>query len=137
MTMTIYENRPAKFWVAVGPYFASRAVRREMPYLQDDEGYVWFVLTEGKRTIGFASCHVDKSGNGHLHGLYVVPEHRENGVAQRLVKERLEWLQARGVKLVKTTVNEKSAPVLASCGFVDKGPSGSYRKMEAQFGPAE
>lgn len=132
--LTIYTDRPPEFWQDMGPFFASRAVKRELPYLADGEGYVWFVLRQAGRVVGFASLHVAKDGSGQLHSLYVDPEHRGNGLASRLVAERLAWLRARGVTRARAIAGPQAVPVLLRAGFTDAGKDrGSYKTMEVEL----
>ena len=130
-TVAVYEDRPKQFWQDMGPFFGSKSVRKEMPYLVDDTGYVWFLVSVHGKVLGFASCHIDKKHVGHLHGLYVVPELRKNGVASQLVKSRIGYLMSKNILLARTTVNDKSAPLLERHGFIEKSKKGSYKVMEA------
>lgn len=122
-------NKGPEFWKLMGYFFASRKVRREMPYLIDDDGYTWFVAVEGKTVVGFSSCHTDKSKTGHLHGIYVVDEHRRKGIASRLVHERLDWMRAHGVSKFKAVASPKSHTVLLRAGFAEIGNKGKYIVM--------
>lgn len=134
MRLSIYTDRPPEFWLSMGPFFASRAVRREMPYLVDEPDYVWFVIREPREISGFAACHIDKHGVGHLSHLYVKPERRANGVAARLIQERLDWLRKQGVKRASTTASSLSKPQLEKHGFQPVKERGSYTVMEVELG---
>jgi len=129
----VITDRPPEFYELMGYYLSHRKIRREMPYLIDDDGYVWFVALQDWNVAGFASLHVDKKNEGHLHGLYVVPEHRENGLASRLVKERLAWLKKQGVAVAHTTATQNSVDLLLKCGFGITGAKGTYTQMEIRL----
>lgn len=136
MRLTTYVDRPARFWAALGPFFASRAVRRELPYLSDEPGAAWIVATEGSAVIGFAAAKLNGTA-GLIHGLYVTPEHREQGVAAELVGAALTHLRALGAATVCTTANVNSVAVFRRHGFLDVRSKGGYQIMEAALGPAE
>jgi RimJ/RimL family protein N-acetyltransferase len=130
MNIVTYHNRPSEFWALLGPYFARSEYRREMPYLKDDDGYVWFVVMDGGKLAGFASLHVDRRG-GHLHGLYVVPDYRSQDIATRLVQARLDYLRELGnVHIVNVAGNPKSTPLLQKFGFRPQKQRGQYTMME-------
>lgn len=131
MNIKIYTDteKTAEFYALMGYYFSHRKIRREMPYLIDDDGYTWFVALNGGQVTGFASCHVDKSNVGHLHGIYVGEDHRRKGIASALVKKRLEWLRARGVSEFTAMASPKSRSVLARLGFIEVDKKGQYTKM--------
>ena len=59
MKIVIYEDRPPAFWALMGPFFAQRRYRREMPYLVDDDGYAWFVAQGGEAVAGFVGVDLD------------------------------------------------------------------------------
>lgn len=126
-------DRPTAFWTSMGPFFGSKVVRKEMPYLVDDDTYTWFIVRANRKVLGFASVHTDKSKVGHLHGLYVVPEHRANGTADKLITARLNLLRGQGIKIARTTANARSAPQLAKHGFAEKSKKGSYLVMEVNL----
>jgi GNAT superfamily N-acetyltransferase len=131
MNIDIYTDteKTAEFYALMGYYFAHRKIRREMPYLVDDDGYTWFVAIDDGQVTGFASCHVDKANVGHLHGIYVEQEQRRKGIATALVEKRLEWLRARGVGEFVATASPKSRSVLDRLGFVEINKKGQYTKM--------
>lgn len=125
------EDRPRAFWADMGPFFARREVKREMPYLADDDGYCWWVARAGKTVVGFASAHLDATGGtANLHGLYVVPSHRGTGIAADLIEKRLGWAQEQGAKAARVTANAKSAPALLAAGFSQVSEKGQYKVLE-------
>ena len=60
MKIAEHEDRPAEFWAFMGLFFAQRKYRREMPYLVDDDGYVWYLAMDGDILLGFAAIHAMK-----------------------------------------------------------------------------
>lgn len=135
--------RAPAFWLALGPFFADAEIRKEMPYLRDvTDRYFWASADMHSphervqhRAVGIASAHIDpprKGGEvvGFLHGLYVSPDARRQGVALALVKRRVEWLQAGGATIIRATATPMGSLVLRRLGFVDVSARGSYLKMQ-------
>lgn len=131
MTIKVYtpEMKDYDFWGKMGYFFASRKVRREMPYLIDDENYVWFVSFDGENIAGFAGAHIDNKNVGILHGIYVVDQSRHKGIAKALVKKRLEWLRKQSCKEFHAIVNSQSKTIIEKFGFVESRKRGTYTKM--------
>jgi GNAT superfamily N-acetyltransferase len=130
VNIDIYEDRPGSFWRDMGPFFALRQVRREMPYLVDDEGYIWFVARglQG-RVVGFASLHISKLTEGYMHGLYVLDEMRKTGIGNRLIADRIRYLTEHKVSKIFTTANPFSAPILKQHGFQQKSVRGKFERL--------
>ncbi|MDR2175570.1 MAG: GNAT family N-acetyltransferase [Synergistaceae bacterium] len=127
-----YEERPPEFWALMGPFFAQRRYRREMPYLVDDDGYVWFLAVENEAVLGFGSVHETKDC-GVLSGLYVAEKHRGNGVARKLIDARLQWCKEKELKKAKTTASPDSKPIFEKAGFAVTGTKGQYTTMEVEL----
>lgn len=120
-----------EFWAMMGPFFASKHVRREMPYLCHEEGYRWFVARDEAGTVlGFASLHVDGKGTGHIHGLYVVPEHRRENIAERMLLQQLGYCVLYGVSKVQVVASVMSKTLFEKNGFGARGARGTYTVMD-------
>ena len=135
--LEIYVDRPPEFWRDMGPFFAFRSVRREMPYLADEPGYTWFVIRDTaalqdytSTVVAFASLHVDKAGVGHLHSLYVTAANRKTGLAAKLIDDRLAYLLSRDCKIIRTTANANSMRLFVDRGFKALKERGQYLEME-------
>lgn len=103
MEIAVYTDRPEHFWIAMGPHFASKAIRADLPALCDAPGYVWFLTMDGEALLAFASVDIDAKGVGHLRNLWVAPERRGEGVASALMEARLDYLQHQGVRTARTS----------------------------------
>jgi GNAT superfamily N-acetyltransferase len=111
--------------------FASKDIRKEMPYLAHGAGYIWFVARKDGVAIGIAACEFDdKKHTGILHGLYVVPKYRRSGVADQLLRERIAYLTRQGVLSVKATVSPKSLPILQRHRFNIVRPGKEFTVVE-------
>lgn len=118
------EHRDRDFYADIAPFFMSRAIRKEMPYLDDRPDKTWYMAREMEthEVLAIAATYPDK-GDIYLSSLYVLPHHRRQGLARSLVRSRLE--DARG-RIVRTVVNPRSAPFYLSLGFTEFGRRGSY-----------
>ena len=73
------------------------------PLLEDPEAAVFLCYSDGA-AIGFAQCQLrhdyvegcDTSPVGYLEGVYVVKDHRRQGVARALVTACQEWAREQG-----------------------------------------
>lgn len=128
--ITTYTDRPDKFWAAMGPFFARREVRREMPYLVDEDGDVWFVARIKKQVVGFVAVSATKKGASNIHALYVAPQYRGNGIAESLIESALSYLREQGTQSATTTANAKSVPLFEAQGFSEVTAKGQYIVME-------
>lgn len=135
--------RTPAFWLGLGPFFADAEIRKTMPYLRDiADRYFWASADLASphervqhRAVGIGSAHIDpprKGGDvvGFLHGLYVSPDARGQGVALALVKRRMEWLHGNGANIIRATATEAGASVLRKLGFEAMGNRGAYTKMQ-------
>lgn len=112
-------DRSVRFWVEMGPAFASRQVRRELPYVMDD-GQTWFVMPG----VGFAAV----SMTNELQHCYVFPEHRGRGHARRLTRSRLDWIGSHGARTL--AVDRWAAVLVGEFGFQEIGRKGKYVRLE-------
>jgi GNAT superfamily N-acetyltransferase len=132
MKIVTYEDRSPEFWARMGPFFAQRRYRRAMPYLVDDDGYIWFLAVDGETVLGFGAVHETKD-YGVLSGLYVAEKHRGNGVARKLIDARIRWCLEKGLKKAKTTASSDSRPIFEKSGFAVTGTKGQYTMMEVMI----
>lgn len=64
----------------------------------------FFLAYAGETPIGFAQCQLrhdyvegtSSSPVGYLEGIYVLPDHRHEGVAKQLLKECERWAKSKG-----------------------------------------
>ena len=132
--ITVYEDRPAEFWVSMGPFFADATVRKDLSSLCDRPGSVWFVANDGAKVAAFSSVDVDEKGTGHLRNLFVTPEARGTGMANLLMKARLEYLRKIDVKVARTTRRTNSPMGFPeSHGFTVVGKMGAWQVLEVKL----
>ena len=76
---------------------------------------------------GFTEIRPD----GHVHMLFVAPNHQKRGIAGALLLAGVSQMTARGVPVFTTWASRSSAPVFTRAGFVRAGalvkPTGTQR----------
>lgn len=122
LTVTRYPAgaRPAEFWCAMGPMFASAAVRRALQTIHDDAGTDdWFVATDpAGAVVSFACLRRGKDpAAAELCHCYTAPEHRSAGANARVKAELMATAKAAGVKKLTATASLTHKPGLEACGF--------------------
>lgn len=83
-------------------------------FLADDEDAPAGILT----VVRDGGSKVDHNAN--IYGVYVRPESRGKGVAERLVNEAIAWCRAKGIRIVRLTAVTSNAAAIrcyARCGF--------------------
>jgi GNAT superfamily N-acetyltransferase len=74
-------------------------------------GSIWFVAEIDNKIVAFASATAGKI-EGSLTNLYVVKDFRRKGIGSFLLQKRLQWLNEKGVKIVRTHAFYKNKPSL-------------------------
>lgn len=106
MNIQIFHDRTPQFWQHMGPFFASRAIRKDLPSLCDEPGRIWFLSWSQGSVVAFASLDCDGAVGhivGHLRNLYVQPGRRGEGHASALMAARLTYLREQGITKARTT----------------------------------
>jgi GNAT superfamily N-acetyltransferase len=94
-------------------------------YASDDA--LWLLAWQDKQPVGLLvlECHCDSSLFQHRHwvelvALYVVPSHRQRGLARQLLVEAQAWTARHGLdrlQLYVTTSNEQARAFYRRCGW--------------------
>ncbi|MHA1126793.1 MAG: GNAT family N-acetyltransferase [Candidatus Heimdallarchaeota archaeon] len=97
MTIEVFDGNYDKesFYRLMGESFALKSVRKELPYLDNEPGRIWFVAVHNnptKQVIGFVSLQ-EKPTKVVLKNDYVYPDFRRKGVYSKLNEKRLEYAQ--------------------------------------------
>lgn len=134
LRLKIYRDRPAEFWVAMGPFFASGRVRREMPYLRDEPDRAWIVASDERGVAGFAAMAEIGDRTAELSALWIRPDLRGvAGVGARLLDTQIRYVASIGCARARATANHRSRPLFARAGFVEGAKRGSYVVMEREL----
>ena len=75
--------------------------------------YLVHVSLDGARVRARIGCHSAPHDTEVEIGYFVAPEERGRGVATAMVREFLDWLQRRGVELVRASITPDNAASLA------------------------
>ena len=114
-----------KFYSIMGKFFAEPKYKKEMPYLANREGTVWFVAVENDQVIGFVAVN-EASNIIKLSHDYVVEPHRGKGIYNTLNEKRNEYINRKN-KPIEIAVKE---PFLIDYwkkrGFIPSKKAGSY-----------
>lgn len=85
-------DQDAAFWSAMGPFFTSRQVVKELEGpMYNDDNYTWIIAYDKSGKIaGFTSLNATRIGNGIVEctAAYVVAEHRRKGLYRELFRQR-------------------------------------------------
>lgn len=118
-----YNQEDEGFWGLMGRYFASAKVKRELGVaMSSDETYSWFVAFKDGDLAGFCAMSPEKHGS-RLRHVYVLPEHRSNGIATQLVGVAI----AGSPKPIALTVRKSEAAFYSRFEFKPNGKTrGQY-----------
>ena len=61
--------------------------------------------------------YFDPPRYGFIGDVYTDPGHRNRGLATRLSRDALQWLQGKGVRMVRLLASEEARPLYAKLGF--------------------
>lgn len=94
--MRIYEQKDQidEFWIKMGPFFASKTIRRELPYIMNQPGQTWFVMFENQAVIGFVSG-LERKDVWYLDNIFVLPEYRHQNLMPELIQQFMKYCEER------------------------------------------
>ncbi len=132
ITIQKYAHGEGDFWQRMGPYFASARVQRELGVrMSSDEAHTWWVAVDEEGEVaGFAAAEAQKNGIVVLRHAWVRPEHRENGIYERLFDRRLADLREAGHTHFRVTTKGEALKLIERKGFEETGGRGSYTTLE-------
>lgn len=121
------DNQGDNFYVLMGRYFASLDIAKELErQIYNKDNSVWYISTYKNTVLGFASLF-DNGKSYFLDNLYVLPEHRSEGIARELVTEIVSDHTDKPIKCVAN--NPYALKIFHSLGFVEVGQNGKYKKL--------
>lgn len=112
---------PEKFWLTMGPVFASRSIRKEFDGypLSNDNGWKWILAEHDGSLVGFISLEPMKHGE-HVNSMWVSRDFRKKGVCSELLKRALD-IADREKKPVSITTRPFMQRVMEKLGFEKTG----------------
>lgn len=85
---------------------------------------VWFVAEQDDALVGtcvvfrqMGRSNISLDATGMLAGMYVVPEHRGQGIARELLAWVLRWCREHNIKTVRLHASKMGRPLYESAGF--------------------
>lgn len=123
------------FYNLMGPFLGNRQVAKDlgMP-IWNDPNRDWVVALANGRPIACASIEfLNTPGKAVIKSGWVHPDWREQGIYNRLFKERLKIAREYGVKVLTATVTDKSYNTHIRHGFKEIGRRGKYRIMRKEL----
>lgn len=134
--ITHYHHDDAGLWSAIGKYFASAELRKELGGpMSSNDNYHWFVSSHKGEINGFAALEIKKSGVWFRHS-YVFESSRNNGVYGELLKARMNFCQQQGVDIVPMitcVATGDSLPSLQKIGFKVISERGKYTTLRLKM----
>lgn len=93
------DSRDRDFYADIAPFFMSEQIRKEMPYLRDTEDRIWYLYFNDQTVVGIASLEERDAtktlaAHHYLGSLYVLPQHRKQGIGKKLIAARMEAVPA-------------------------------------------
>ena len=115
----------SKFYSHMGKYFAEPKYQKEMPYLANKEGSVWFLVFEGNVLIAFASLHELKNKMVFQHS-YVEEPYRKKGIWKKLNENRFKYASNKNKPIEVITKEEFLKDYWIKNGFEVYRQNGRY-----------
>lgn len=81
-----------EFYSITGQYFAEKKYRKESPYLNNEDGRIWFLKFDKDVLIGFGSVQIFKN-KIELTGDYIIKEFRQKGYNKEIIQVRLDYVK--------------------------------------------
>lgn len=117
-----------KFYSLMGKYFAERQYRKQMPYLINDEKYLWRLYFHNNNLIGFYHYTYLTEDLIEFGGLYLEEAYRGKGLGKRILFEQTVEFSEYNQKSISN--NPIVFHIREKLGFVETGKRGSYHILE-------
>lgn len=131
---------PDRFWPLMGPFFASKAIRKEFNGypLNDSIHHEWVILADPdiRAFLGLDFSKLHK-GESQITEMWVHPEHRGEGIASKMFHAAMERISTRGASRVVVCANpgSPSHKIFLKDGFTIRRMNGSYTWYEKELLP--
>ena len=114
-----------EFYGYMGEVFALKEIRKELPYLCNEPGRVWFLAFEGEILIGFVSYQESRTKIVFQND-YVFPEYRGKDIYKKLMDYRLRHIKDKNKPIEVVCNCLKIAEAYAKYGFKEKKKTKNY-----------
>lgn len=120
------------FYSLMGKYFAERKYRKQMPYLINDDNYLWRLYFHDDELIGFYHYTYLKDNLIEFGGLYLEEDYRNQGLGKRILYEQTSEFAEYNQKSISN--NPILLHIRIKLGFSETGRRGSYSILEKRVG---
>lgn len=131
-----FKNEMSEFYGFMGKYFAEPKYKKEMPYMVNKEGMVWFVVMEefsvGYEVIGFGSVNETKN-KIIFESSYVEELHRKKNIWKKINEMRLEFAISKNKPVEVITQYEYLKDYWIKNGFEEYRKNGKYIYLRRDF----
>ncbi len=129
MKIKTYTHGEGDFWPLMGPFFASREVRKNLGIpMSSDEQHTWLVAVHQEAVVGFTAVEQQKNGCMLRH-VYVVPESRHKGLMTKLVQHSVKFVKTSGYGSIRVTVPGELLDFYANSGWEETSTRGQYHNL--------
>lgn len=123
-----------EFYGWMGDAFSSKDVRKELPYLYNEPGRVWFLYIRDGELAAFASVQPAK-GKALLKNSYVYPNFRESGLFEKLNLIRIEYAEEMGKPFLEVASKDhKTVHHFENLGFSVFKQTTNYTFLKKKVG---
>ena len=91
--------------------------------MSSDENSYWVVAFDRGKVVGFSSLKTKRKLLAHA---YVLPEYREQGICDQMIKTRLELAKEQGLNEVQIVIRPERLPHYEAYGFKKRYERGRY-----------
>ena len=121
------EQENSSFYSIMGRYFASRDIGKELEgQLYNDKNSTWYLLYDDYDLVGFCTLF-DRNDSLYLDNLYILPNYRNCGNAEFLMKFVLETSE-KGIFCIAS--NDYALRIYKNLGFHVYGNRGKWLKLK-------
>ncbi|MHA1910407.1 MAG: GNAT family N-acetyltransferase [Candidatus Kariarchaeaceae archaeon] len=104
-----------EFYRLMGPAFADKKIKKELPYLDNEEGRYWILILEKNQLIGFGSLQELKK-KIIIKSAFVYPAFRGKGIYKWILDLRLKEAKKLN-KVLETVVKKELTTIFQEKGF--------------------
>ena len=116
-----------RFYSKMGKFFASLDIAKELErQVYNKDNSVWYLSCFDNEVLGFAALF-DNGKHYFLDNLYVLPQHRNEGVAREIVREIVSNHTDKPILCIAN--NPYALKIFCSLGFKEVGKLGKYKKL--------
>lgn len=121
----------AEFYSLMGKFFAEPSYKKEMPYLSNKDGTIWFVAVDKEEVAGYGAL-IETNKMISLSHTYVEEKYRKKGLYDKLGKLRLEYAKGSGKTLETIVQDQRLIDYWMKKGFKIYQARGSYTYLRRE-----